>query len=151
LKFYLYYMFSKSSEYAIRAAIYIAAEGNKDKKVGISEICEHIVAPQHFTAKILQILTRNRIISSQTGVNGGFFLDEKQPSIQLIEIVKAVEGDHLFSGCGLGLKECSETEPCPLHHQFKTIRSGLVSMMEGSTIEGMARRLKKGNGFLRLE
>ena len=28
-------MFSKSSEYAIRAAIYIAAKGNKDAKVGI--------------------------------------------------------------------------------------------------------------------
>ncbi|MEO6520615.1 MAG: Rrf2 family transcriptional regulator [Mucilaginibacter sp.] len=144
-------MFSKSSEYAIRAAIYIAAEGNKDKKVGISEICDHIVAPQHFTAKILQILTRNHIISSQTGVNGGFFLDEKQPSIQLIEIVKAVEGDRLFSGCGLGLKECSETEPCPLHDQFKTIRSDLISMMQDNTIAGMAKKLKKGSGFLRAE
>jgi Rrf2 family iron-sulfur cluster assembly transcriptional regulator len=144
-------MFSKSSEYAIRAAIYIAAEGKKDKKVGISEICEHILAPQHFTAKILQVLSRNRIISSQTGVNGGFFLDKQQGAIQLIEIVKAVEGDHLFSGCGLGLKECSETEPCPLHQQFKTIRSGLVSMMEKATIEGMAKKLKKGNGFLRTE
>jgi Rrf2 family iron-sulfur cluster assembly transcriptional regulator len=151
LKFYLYYMFSKSSEYAIRAAIYIAAEGNKDKKVGISEICEHIAAPQHFTAKILQVLSRNHIISSQTGINGGFFLDKKQGAIQLIGIVKALEGDHLFSGCGLGLKECSEKEPCPLHNQFKTIRSALVKMMEEATIEGMARKLKKGNGFLRAE
>jgi len=142
-------MFSKSSEYAIRAAIYIAAEGNKDKKVGISEICDHIVAPQHFTAKILQILTRNNIISSQKGVNGGFFLGENQHDTRLINIIKAVDGDHLFTGCGLGLKECSETEPCPLHNKFKSLRSGIKNMMEEATIGDMAKKLKKGSGFLR--
>jgi DNA-binding IscR family transcriptional regulator len=63
-------MFSKSSEYAIRAAIYISAESSDDKKVSISEICEHILAPQHFTAKIMQILTRHNIVSSRKGVNG---------------------------------------------------------------------------------
>jgi len=142
-------MFSKSSEYAIRAAIYIAAEGNKDKKVGISEICDHIVAPQHFTAKILQILTRSNIISSQKGVNGGFFLGENQNDTRLIDIVKAVDGDHLFTGCGLGLKECSETEPCPLHITFKSLRLGIKNMMEEATIGNMAKKLKKGSGFLR--
>ncbi|QKJ32962.1 Rrf2 family transcriptional regulator [Mucilaginibacter mali] len=142
-------MFSKSSEYAIRAAIYIAAEGTRDKKIGIGEICDHIVAPRHFTAKILQVLTKNHIISSQAGVNGGFYLDNGQPAISLIEIVKAVDGDGLFKGCGLGLKECSETEPCPIHHQFKPIRNAIIKMMHDATIAGMAAELKKGGGFLR--
>jgi Rrf2 family transcriptional regulator, iron-sulfur cluster assembly transcription factor len=142
-------MFSKSSEYAIRAAIYIAAEGNKNKKVGISEICDHIVAPQHFTAKILQILTRNNIISSQKGTNGGFYLDEPQSEIKLIDIVVAVDGSHLFTGCGLGLTECSEVEPCPLHNKFKSLRTGIKKMMEEATIGNMAKKLRKGRGFLR--
>lgn len=149
IKFNDIIMFSKSSEYAIRAAIYIAAEGSENKKVGIADICDHIVAPQHFTAKILQILTRNNIISSQKGVNGGFYLDKIQNETALIEIVKAVDGNHLFTGCGLGLKECSETEPCPLHNKFKFLRSGIEEMMKEATIEGMAKKLKKGNGFLR--
>ncbi|NHA02578.1 Rrf2 family transcriptional regulator [Mucilaginibacter sp. HC2] len=142
-------MFSKSSEYAIRAAIYIAAEGTRDKMVGIGEICDHIVAPKHFTAKILQVLTKTRIISSKAGVNGGFYLDNTQPAISLIEIVKAVDGDGLFRGCGLGLKECSEKEPCPIHHQFKPIRNAIIKMMEKATIAEMATELKKGGGFLR--
>lgn len=142
-------MFSKSSEYAIRAAIYIAAEGTRDKMVGIGEICDHIVAPKHFTAKILQVLTKNQIICSKAGVNGGFYLDNGQPAISLIEIVKAVDGDGLFRGCGLGLKECSETEPCPIHHQFKPIRNSIIKMMEDATVAEMAAELKKGSGFLR--
>ncbi|MBS1688559.1 MAG: Rrf2 family transcriptional regulator [Bacteroidetes bacterium] len=144
-------MFSKSCEYAIRAAIYIAAESSQDKKVGIDEICDHIEAPKHFTAKILQILTRNKIVSSQKGVNGGFYIDKNQSKKTLIQIVSAIDGNVLFTGCGLGLKECSEVEPCPLHDKFKGIRAGIKKMLEEATIEIMAGKLKKGRGFLRIE
>jgi Rrf2 family iron-sulfur cluster assembly transcriptional regulator len=144
-------MFSKSCEYAIRAAIYIAAESSKEKKAGIADICEHIEAPRHFTAKILQILTRNKIVSSQKGVNGGFYLTREQNMRPLSDIVSATDGNILFTGCGLGLKECSEKEPCPLHEKFGVIRGNIRLMMEGSTIESMAKKLKKGNGFLRQE
>jgi Rrf2 family transcriptional regulator, iron-sulfur cluster assembly transcription factor len=144
-------MFSKSSEYAIRAAIYISAESSQDKKAGISEICDHILAPLHFTAKIMQVLTRHHIVSSQKGVNGGYYLDKEQHEIKLIEIIKAVDGDELFVGCVLGLKSCSETEPCPLHHKYRVIRYRIKAMMEESTIGEMAKKLKKGNGFLRLQ
>lgn len=144
-------MFSKSCEYAIRSTIYISAESSMEKMVGIDQICEHIDAPKHFTAKILQILTRNMIVSSKKGVNGGFYLNRTQKNKPLIEIVLATDGDVLFSGCGLGLKECSEAEPCPLHDKFKSIRNNLKKMMEESTIDSMAKKLKKGNGFLREE
>lgn len=142
-------MFSKSCEYAIRAAIYISAEGSLEKMVGIDEICSHIEAPTHFTAKILQILTRNNIVSSKKGVNGGFYLNKAQKNKPLIDIVNATDGNVLFTGCGLGLKECSEMEPCPLHEKFKSIRAGISKMMEESTIDSMAKKLKKGSGFLR--
>ena len=142
-------MFSKSCEYAIRATIYISAEGSAERKIGIDEICEHIDAPKHFTEKILQILTRNQIVSSKNGVNGGFYLNKTQKGKPLIEIVRATDGDVLFSGCGLGLKECSETEPCPLHDKFKSIRNNIKKMMEESSIDSMAKKLVKGNGFLR--
>ena len=142
-------MFSKSCEYAIRAAIYISAEGSIEKKVGIEDICGHIEAPIHFTAKILQILTRNKIVSSKKGVNGGFYLNKTQKNKPLIEVVQATDGKMLFSGCGLGLKDCSDEEPCPLHEKFKSIRANITKMMEESTIDSMAKKLKKGNGFLR--
>lgn len=144
-------MFSKSSEYAIRAAIYISAESSLDKKVGITEICEHILAPQHFTAKIMQILTRHDIVSSQKGVNGGYYLNKGQRKIKLIEIISAVDGNPLFAGCVLGLDSCSETEPCPLHQPYRAIRSAIKNMIEKSTIGAMATKLKRGNGFLRSE
>jgi len=144
-------MFSKACEYAIRSAIYLAAESKIDHKVGIDEICEHIEAPRHFTAKILQTLTKKRLVSSQKGVNGGFYMEKKQVGRKVIDIVDAIDGNILFTGCGLGLKECSEKEPCPLHDKFASIRTNITKMLTDATIESLANKLEKGKGFLRIE
>ena len=142
-------MFSKSCEYGIRALIYIASDNNGGRKVGINEICENIEAPEHFTAKILQILGRNRIVNSQKGVHGGFYLDNYQKDIKLIDVVSAIDGKTLFTGCGLGLKECSEINPCPLHNKFKSIRNNILKMLEETSIAELGKDLKKGKVVLK--
>ena len=141
-------MFSKACEYGIRAIVYIASESTEDNKVGIQDICKHIEAPQHFTAKILQILGRHQLITSQKGVNGGFYLNEQQKKQPLFNVVDAIDGDKIFTGWGLGLKQCSETKLCPIHHQFKDVRNRLNKMMRETTIETLAKRLKKGDTVL---
>jgi Rrf2 family iron-sulfur cluster assembly transcriptional regulator len=143
-------MFSKTCEYGIRAVIYISSKGSQDSKIGIPDICRNIEAPVQFTAKILQTLVHSNIVTSQKGVNGGFYLNGQQKQKQLIEVVRAIDGDKLFSGCGLGLKSCSEKEPCPLHDKFKAIRSSLKRMMEQTTIDEMSKMLKNGRSFLRV-
>jgi len=141
-------MFSKTCEYAIRATVYIASETTSSNRVGIDDICSHIEAPKHFTAKILQTLSRKNIISSQKGVHGGFYIDSFQRGKTLKEVIVAIDGDQLFTGCGLGLKQCSEEKPCPMHHQFKLIRNDLNKMMQETTIEMLAVRLKNGETVL---
>ena len=116
--------------------------------MGIQDICHSIEAPQHFTAKILQALSRQHIINSQKGVNGGFYVDPGQRKKSLKEIVEAIDGDQLFVGCGLGLKQCSETKPCPIHNQFKDVRTRLTKMMESTTVEILAKRLASGESVL---
>lgn len=142
-------MFSKSCENAIRAIIYIASASKDGRKVGIAEICQNIEAPQHYTAKVLQILTRNRLVSSQKGVHGGFYLEKAQLETRLISVVNAIDGPTLFNGCGLGLKQCSETNPCPIHDKFKAVRNGLKSMMEETTIGELGENLTTGNTVLK--
>ena len=71
-------MFSKSTEYALRATIFIARQSSIHKKVNIREIAEGIGAPKYFTAKILQQLSNKnvQIVSSISGPAGGFFIKE---------------------------------------------------------------------------
>ncbi len=125
-------MFSKTCEYAIRALLYIAQQSDAGHKVGFRQIAQAIDAPEPFLAKILQDLTRKGLLQSAKGPNGGFFVATMD--ISLAAVVRAIDGDKLFSGCGLGLPNCSETNPCPIHQQFKSVRAQIQKMLQSSTI-----------------
>ena len=143
-------MFSKTCEYGIRAAIFIASESYQNNRVGLRDIAAKIDSPEAFTAKILQILSKNNIIRSIKGVGGGFEIPkEKMSQIKLSQIVTALDGDRVFTGCGLGLNQCSEDHPCPVHDKFKSIRNELAFMLENTNLEELAIGIKSGDTFLR--
>ena len=143
-------MFSKTCEYGIRAAIFIASESYQNNRVGLRDIAEKIDSPEAFTAKILQILSKNNIIHSIKGVGGGFEIPKENMSqIKLSQIVTALDGDRVFTGCGLGLNQCSEDHPCPVHDKFKSIRNELAFMLENTNLEELAIGIKSGDTFLR--
>lgn len=142
-------MFSKTCEYAIRAMIFIAQKSKDGKKVGIKEIARGIDSPEHFIAKILQELGRKRLLQSMKGPNGGFYLDEQALKCSLADIVKVVDGDKLFTGCGLGLKQCSETHPCPMHHEFKAVRKNVQTMLEKARLGAFTEALEQSLTFLK--
>lgn len=142
-------MFSKTCEYAIRAMIFIAQKSKDGNKVGIKEIAKGIDSPEHFIAKILQDLGRRRLLQSLKGPNGGFYLDAEGLDCSLADIVKVVDGDKLFTGCGLGLKQCSETHPCPIHHEFKAVRKGIQHMLENAKLGEFTEEQEKRLTFLK--
>ncbi len=141
-------MFSKACEYGIRAVIYIWSQNNKGKKLGIKDISKEIDGPEFFTAKILQSLARQGIISSAKGPNGGFYIEKEQENLTLIDLVIAIDGDQIFTGCGLGLKQCSEESPCPIHHDFKSIRDQLGQMLRNKKIADLATEINSGAAIL---
>jgi len=142
-------MFSKATEYALRATIYIAKKSTEEKKLGIEEIAKAIDSPQSFTAKILQALTKdNKIISSVRGPNGGFFLTEEAKKLPVRSILKAMGEDEVLEKCVLGLKLCSEIQPCPMHAQYKSIKQQLIKLFVSKTIQQLAADMKAGEVFI---
>ena len=141
-------MFSKACEYAIRAMIYIVTKTRDGSRVGIKDIANQTDTPEPFVGKVLQILSRKQIVASVKGPNGGFFIQPKSKHILLIDIVKAIDGDDLFLSCGLGIKNCSEKRPCPIHYEFKAIRDQITEMLKTNTIQDLAEGLVSGHTFL---
>lgn len=142
-------MFSKTCEYAIRSIIFIAQKSRNGYKVGIKEIANGIDSPEHFIAKILQDLGRNGFVKSLKGPNGGFYLDNDSAKFSLADIVKSVDGDKLFSGCALGLKQCSELRPCPLHQEFKKVRTDISDMLIKAKVGDFTKHLEMNLIFLK--
>ncbi|WP_298296909.1 Rrf2 family transcriptional regulator [Hydrotalea sp.] len=144
-------MFSKTTEYALRATIYIAQKSSEEKKIGIEEIAKAIDSPQSFTAKILQALTKdNRVISSARGPNGGFYITDRAKKLPVRVIMEVMGEDDFFKNCVLGLKLCSEVNPCPMHNEYKPIKQQLMNLFEKKTIQILADEIKNGDAFIRI-
>ena len=142
-------MFSKTCEYAIRALIFIAQKSKDGSRISIKDISSGIDSPEYFIAKILQDLSRKGFVQSAKGPNGGFYMDDANLEQSVADIVREIDGDKLFSGCGLGLKECSEDHPCPIHNDFKHIRQKIKTMLEESRIQLFVENLDLKLTFLK--
>lgn len=142
-------MFSKTTEYALRATIFIAQKSSESNKLGIEEISNAIDSPKSFTAKILQALTKNNnVVSSVRGPNGGFFITEKAKKLPVRAILKAMGEEDVLDKCVLGLKQCSELQPCPMHAQYKPIKKQLKELFGTKTIQQLAADIKDGVVFI---
>lgn len=144
-------MFSKSCEYAIKAMIFVAQKSKDEERVSVKEIAKGINAPESFIAKILQELSRKNLLQSMKGPNGGFFMENEHLKISLSDIVTAIDGNKIYNDCVLGLKACSQKNPCPVHNEYVEIKKGLITMLEKNTISNFNDKLNSGNFFLKNE
>ena len=130
-------MFSKSTEYALRATIYIASEASVDKKASIVAIAKGIGAPKSFTAKILQHLTNKEkgFISSTPGPSGGFYITAEAMNKPIYSVIEAMGETGLIESCVLGLPQCSDEHPCAMHSTYKVIKMELLKMFREKSIQ----------------
>jgi Rrf2 family protein len=141
-------MFSKACQYGIRSVIYVWKQSLYGNKVGAKEIAEHVDAPEAFTAKILQDLVRKKIIGSMKGPTGGFYVGKEHGIYTLKDLVIAIDGDQIFTGCSLGLNQCSEANPCPLHSEIMTVRKQVIQMLTKKSLKQLAQEVETGETVL---
>lgn len=143
-------MFSKACEYGIRSVIYITNVSIEGNRASLKEISKEIDSPVAFTAKILQQLVKEKIVQSSKGPSGGFEIPKSLiKKIKLRQIVKTIDGEKFYQGCLVGLKECSDKNPCPIHNQYISIRKSLIELQETTTLEDLALSFKKGQTILK--
>ncbi len=145
-------IFSKAGEYGIRAAVFIASCSIGNERASLKDIAREIDSPEAFTAKILQLLVHAGIMDSTRGPAGGFHCSTRQmKKTRLLDIVCAIDGAMSETHCVLGLKKCSEVNPCPVHHKFKQIKSDILRMLSSTTLYEMSMSTADGLAFLKME
>lgn len=143
-------MFSKACEYGIRATIFVAQQSMTGQRASLKEIASEIESPIAFTAKILQQLAKNDVLLSSKGKFGGFEIPiERIEEVTLCNIVDAIDGDTIYRGCALGLKQCNSEKPCPAHERFVEIRDNLQSMLENTSLKQLIKGLDLGHTYLK--
>jgi len=139
-------LLSKSCLYGLRTAIY-CAKHTENGYIPISDIAKELEIPADFLTKILQKLTKKKIMNSLRGVKGGVKLGKPPGKISLYDIINAIDGDGIFKKCFLNLEGCSEDTPCPLHESWKEYRTNLGEMLRSSSLS----YLIENREFLRIK
>lgn len=133
-------IFSKSCEYGIQSVLYIAKVSG-ERPVLLKEISTALNIPHHFLSKILQTLTKNEIVISHKGFNGGFELAKKASEINIIDVVRAIDGESYLTDCVLGFPDCSDNNPCPVHNTWSKSKNIILDMLHNKTVEKLSKEL----------
>jgi Rrf2 family protein len=121
--------------------LYLARE-SKDLPVQLHDISAALNIPYHFLSKVLQSLTRDALVVSHKGPNGGFTLGRPASEAFLIDIVCAIDGETFFDSCVLGFPSCGDSSPCPAHQSWKEAKQIIQDMLRNKTIADLSGALE---------
>lgn len=130
---------SKSCVYGLRASVYLASK-KEDHFITIKKLSDDLNISFHFLTKVLQQLTKDEILESYKGPNGGVKLAKPAHSVTFLDVVISIDGKYMLSDCLLALPACGELNPCPLHDEWHQLKENLRSMMANITLEDLSLR-----------
>src|SRR5690349_2722341 len=105
---------TRTADYAIRVMIHLAGlpSGTRASRETLADWAQ---VPGEFLGKVLQSLTRARLINSHRGTRGGFDLARDGSSISLLHIVEAIEGPFQLNVCLRQDAACGRRWWCAAH------------------------------------
>jgi Rrf2 family protein len=108
-------MISQTAEYALRAVVYLANEDPVARTT--TQIAHATHVPAGYLAKVMQGLSRAKLVTSQRGLGGGFKLARDAAQLSVLEVINAVDPIQRFPECPLGIPSHGR-RLCPLHHRL---------------------------------
>ncbi|MEM9331569.1 MAG: iron-responsive transcriptional regulator RirA [Pseudomonadota bacterium] len=128
---------TKQTNYAIRIMMYCAAnDGNLSR---IPEIAKAYGISELFLFKILKPLTKNGLVDSVRGRNGGIRLSRSPGDIRLSEVVRVTEDNFEMAECFSDEgAECPLVDSCELNSALREALAAFFNVLEQYSIEDLA-------------
>lgn len=124
-------MISQTSEYALRAVLYLAM--NPGRAFTTYEISRATMVPSPYLSKVLQLLARAGLVQSQRGIGGGFLLTRGADSITILDVVNCVDPILRIRTCPLGIEDHG-ANLCALHRRIDDATAMIEKAFSDTTI-----------------
>lgn len=123
-------MLSQSVEYALRAVVFLAREGEPRTTAQVADATQ---VPSAYLSKVLQGLARAGIVRSQRGIGGGMTLVPEPAELTILDVVSAVDPLQRIESCPLGLREHG-VKLCALHRRLDNAMKSVEDAFRNSTL-----------------
>jgi Rrf2 family transcriptional regulator, nitric oxide-sensitive transcriptional repressor len=132
-------MLSKTAEYALRTAVWLAASPAQAKSAdGIATVTK---VPRRYLHKVLRGLVQAGFVESQSGPGGGYSLARDPDTLTILDVVNAVAPMERITECPLGLS--SHTSLCPLHKELDQVYASAQEALRRVTLGELIRSSSK--------
>jgi Rrf2 family transcriptional regulator, iron-sulfur cluster assembly transcription factor len=118
---------SKTTEYALRVLSFMADDSKK--MYSSSYLHKQLKIPKKYLQRLLTGLSKNGLIKSIQGRNGGYVFAKKIERIYLADIIDATEGFSTSPSCFFGFKKCALDEPCAMHDVWASTQQALITTL----------------------
>jgi Rrf2 family protein len=120
-------LITRNTDYALRAICYIAQQ---KKMVTATELVKILGVPRPFMRKILQRLSKEKILESYKGQAGGFKLKRPSGKIFIIQIMRIFQGQVGLNGCFLKKEICPNRGKCILRKKIHIIENNALAQLK---------------------
>ena len=128
---------SAKADYAIRAAVELAAAG--DGPVKGERIAQAQEIPPNFLENILGDLRNAGLVASRRGADGGYWLARAADEVSLADVIRAVDGP-LANVRGVRSEQVTYSgSAAPLRDVWVAVRASLRGVLENVTLEDLAK------------
>ncbi len=127
-------MISQTAEYALRAIVFLA--DNDGKSCTTQQIAEVTEVPAGYLSKVMQSLSRSKLVNSQRGIHGGFTLSKESSKLTVLEIINAVDPVQRIHECPLKIANHGKNL-CPLHRKLDNAAAAVETAFAETTIDNL--------------
>jgi Rrf2 family protein len=130
---------TKKADYGLMALKYLAEHAG-ESSLSAKDIAEAYHIPAQLLAKILQRLTREGLLRSHAGMNGGYSLSRSASDISAFEVIRAIDGPLFITSCTTGKSVCDLTASCTIKEPLARVNESIVELLRNTRISDLLER-----------
>jgi len=134
----------RNTDYAARLMVYLANHyGNGPVSTRAAAADEDV--PYQLACKLMQKLNSAKLVESCMGPKGGFALAREPSKINMLEVVKAIQGPIIINRCVMTGDDCSRRRTCPVRNRLADLQKSMDKGLAAITFDKLLRNSLKNN------
>ena len=131
---------NRQTDYAVRVILALAKRG-EGVRLSSADIQQEMLIPKSFMSRIVAQLSREGLINTFPGRDGGMSLPRPASQITLKDVVDAFEGPILLSECMQvkGEDDCPFQSNCPVRSKWGRVQVAMMREMASITFEDLVK------------
>lgn len=128
---------TRAADYGVRVMVHLATLPVRERAL-LPALAAATDAPESFLSKVLQALSRARLIRSRRGQSGGFEILPRGRQASMREVMEAIDGPIFLNICLISKKACARDAWCPAHPVWMQAQQAMMDVLSKARIAEMA-------------